>query len=67
METFVQLDDVDIMILLKNSLQCDDFILKTLSQGLIQRRLFRVELSNNPLYATDVNDLRDRIAQVIGH
>ncbi|MBK8502839.1 MAG: HD domain-containing protein [Saprospiraceae bacterium] len=66
METFVQLDDVDIMILLKNSLQCDDFVLKTLSQGLIQRQLFRVELSNHPLVATNVTDLRARIAQSVG-
>lgn len=63
LETFVRLDDIDIMILLKNSLQCDDFILKTLAQGLIQRRLFRVELSNTALNIRDIDDLKERISK----
>ena len=63
LENFVQLDDVDIMILLKNLQHCDDFVLRMLSQGLIQRQLFRVELSNKPLENNNVDDLRDRIAR----
>ncbi|MCB0667843.1 MAG: HD domain-containing protein [Saprospiraceae bacterium] len=63
LEAFVQLDDVDIMILLKNSIHYNDLILNTLAQGLIQRRLFQVRLSNNPAETADKEKLMEDIAQ----
>lgn len=63
LEAFVQLDDVDIMILLKNSIHYNDLILNTLAQGLIQRRLFQVRLSSNPAETADKEKLIEDIAQ----
>ena len=66
LDAFVQLDDVDIMILLKNALHCDDFILRTLSRGLIQRQLFKVQFFNKPLDTSEIQDLKYRIADRFG-
>lgn len=66
LDAFVQLDDVDIMILLKNSIHCSDSILNTLARGLIERQLFRVQLSNNPINISDKEALKKRIAGVFG-
>jgi len=44
---FAKLDDVDIISALKNWQDHSDFILSFLSKSIINRKLFRVELSNN--------------------
>jgi uncharacterized protein len=62
LDAFVQVDDVDVMILLKNSLYSDDYLLRTLARGLIQRKLFRVELSNHPQDSSRIEELRQEIA-----
>ncbi|MCB0687808.1 MAG: HD domain-containing protein [Saprospiraceae bacterium] len=48
LNAFVNLDDVDIMILLKDALHSKDYILRTLAEGLINRQLFKVQLSSIP-------------------
>lgn len=63
LDNFVQVDDVDIMVLLKNSLNGTDYILSTLSEGLIQRKLFQVELSGDPFRSTYIDDLENRLAR----
>ncbi len=45
---FTQLDDIDILAALKIFSQHQDIVLSTLSNGIIQRKLFKVELSNLP-------------------
>ncbi len=65
LEAFVQMDDVDIMILLKNSASCSDYILHTISKGLIERILFRVELSDNPNFFKFENDLKAKLATAL--
>lgn len=65
LDAFIQLDDIDIMILLKNSLNSGDFILNTLCQGLIHRQLFRVQLSDSPFDTNDIKILKDRIADTL--
>ncbi|NND33940.1 MAG: HD domain-containing protein, partial [Saprospiraceae bacterium] len=63
MQAFVQLDDIDIMILLKNSIPSKDFILGTLSLSLIQRRLFKVELSEKPIETRYIDNLTKQIEE----
>lgn len=43
---FAQLDDYDIVSALKSWKNCDDLILSYLSQGLIDRKLFKLEFEN---------------------
>jgi uncharacterized protein len=45
---FVRLDDTDILMALKNFTQSQDPVLKLLSEGLVHRRLFRIELQSQP-------------------
>lgn len=45
---FVRLDDTDILMALKSFTQSQDPVLKLLSEGLVHRRLFRIELQSQP-------------------
>jgi len=46
LETFASLDDTDIMAAVKVWAGHNDFILSTLSQNLVQRKLYHVDISN---------------------
>jgi len=48
LDRFYLLDDVDILIALKNFCNSSDPVLKLLADGLIHRKLFRVELQHVP-------------------
>jgi uncharacterized protein len=48
LERFVRLDDTDILMSLKAFTQSKDSVLKLLSEGLVHRRLFRIELQSQP-------------------
>jgi HD superfamily phosphohydrolase len=48
LEKFARLDDYDVMGALKEWMSADDFVLRYLSQGLIDRRLFKVEHQAKP-------------------
>ena len=48
LDTFIQLDDNDIWCALKSWATHPDKVLSTLSRGLVDRRLFKVELSPKP-------------------
>ena len=60
---FLEIDDHDIVFLLKNSFLCDDYILRTLSKGLIQRRLFALELAPTPHKAEYIEETVANIAE----
>ncbi|NND06988.1 MAG: HD domain-containing protein [Saprospiraceae bacterium] len=62
LSAFVSLDDVDILALLKNALYCSDFQLHLLADGLINRNLFRVELSVIPFKSKDVDLIKEEVA-----
>ena len=63
-DAFLQLDDHDIVILLKNSFLCGDYILRTLAKGLIQRKLFSLELSLIP-FKTEI--IEETVSQIAEH
>lgn len=53
LDYFEQLDDTDIWAAIKNWQFHPDFVLSTLSKGLLERKLFKIEMSN-----TEPNTLR---------
>lgn len=63
LENFIQLDDNDIWTALKVWSTHDDKVLSTLSKGLIDRHLFKVEVSSSPLTKSQKDKLLAQIAQ----
>lgn len=63
LENFVQLDDNDIWTALKVWSTHEDKVLSTLSKGLIDRHLFKVEVSSSPLTKSQKDKLLALIAQ----
>ena len=61
LQYFAALDDFDIIMGLKSFMNHDDFIISFLAKSLINRRLFRIELSNEPFRRDHVKKLRQRI------
>jgi HD superfamily phosphohydrolase len=57
LETFASLDDTDIMAAVKVWTGHNDFILSTLSQNLVQRKLYHVDISNKRPDKEFVNSL----------
>jgi HD superfamily phosphohydrolase len=62
LEIFSQLDDNDIFSALKVWQNHSDPVLAMLSDGLLNRRLFRIEIRKNPFNPELVNNLRKKLA-----
>ena len=62
LENFIQLDDNDIWTALKVWSNHEDKVLSTLSKGLINRNLFKVEIASTPLSKSQKDKLADQIA-----
>lgn len=63
LENFIQLDDNDIWTALKVWSNHPDTVLSTLSQGMINRKLFKVEQSSAPIDKEQVDNLIDTISK----
>ncbi|MDF1575808.1 MAG: HD domain-containing protein [Bacteroidales bacterium] len=63
LDEFARLDDDDIMASAKVWCNNSDRVLSMLANGLVNRRLFSVELDNQPYRADLVKKLRDRVAE----
>ena len=66
LDTFIQLDDNDIWCALKMWSAHPDKVLSTLSRGLVDRRLFKVELSTKPFSRAYKNEIAERICSNVG-
>ena len=66
LDTFIQLDDNDIWCALKAWSTHPDKVLSTLSRGLVDRRLFKVELSPKPFSREYKSDIAERICSTLG-
>ncbi|BEG98006.1 HD domain-containing protein [Bacteroides sedimenti] len=62
LEQFIQLDDSDIWTALKVWSAHPDTVLSTLSQGLINRQIFKVETSTNPISEERMKTLFNEIS-----
>ena len=63
---YAELDDSDIWSALKVWKHDDDLILSTLAKDLLERRLFKVEVTEVPPTEEHVADIRRRIADAMG-
>ncbi|XOV91325.1 MAG: HD domain-containing protein [Bacteroidota bacterium] len=61
LDVFGMLDDTDIWGSIKFWAQHDDFVLKTLSNSLLRRKLFKIELSNEKISTERINDLKSSL------
>ncbi|MBP7184655.1 MAG: HD domain-containing protein [Saprospiraceae bacterium] len=61
-KAFLQLDDYDIFVCLKSWIDCPDYILSTLSNGVINRRLFKIEIKNTKFSSDYISNIRQRVA-----
>jgi HD superfamily phosphohydrolase len=61
LEYFAQLDDVDILASAKVWCNNSDTVLSLLSNGLVNRKLFSVELNNQPFDADRVEKIREQV------
>ena len=66
LDTFVQLDDNDVWCALKAWSTHPDKVLSTLSRGLVDRRLFKVELSPKPFSREYKSEIAERICTSLG-
>lgn len=66
LDTFTLLDDNDIWCSLKAWATHPDKVLSTLSRGLVDRRLFKVEISTKPFSRTYKNEIAERICHTLG-
>ncbi|MFA6872860.1 MAG: HD domain-containing protein [Bacteroidaceae bacterium] len=63
---FIHLDDSDIWSALKEWANHSDIILRTLSQGIINRKIFKVEVTEEPASANRIEQLREQICKRFG-
>ena len=63
LQNFAKLDDVDVMAAVKSWTQHHDRTLSLLSQNLIERHLFRIEMQNGPFSATKIEKLKKIVKQ----
>ncbi len=63
---FCELDDDDINVSLKAWAKSDDRLLSFLSSSLVNRRLFHIEMSREPIDADRINQEKELAAQKLG-
>ena len=59
LDIFTELDDFDIFTSIKEWRKCDDKILSYLCNSLVNRELFRIELSNKPFTQSYINQIKE--------
>lgn len=63
LERFYMMDDIDVLMALKNLVYDIDPVLQILSDGLINRRLFRVELQPKPFEKDYIHQIKEKVRQ----
>lgn len=66
LENYIQLDDNDIWTSLKVWSSHPDKILSTLSSGMIDRQLFKVEVTSEPISAERIEELKGLVCEKLG-
>lgn len=66
LEQFIRLDDNDIWTSLKVWCDHEDCVLRTLSRGMVNRLIFKVEVSNEPFEEKHISNIKEEIAQRMG-
>lgn len=63
LDAFVRIDDTDIVNLIKAATYLEDERIQILSRGLLDRHLFRIQLSKSPFAEAEIAELKDKIAK----
>ncbi len=63
LETFMQIDDTDIINCMKLCQNHKDFILSYLSTSLLRRRLFKVIVNEGPIASDLINNIRQKVVK----
>ncbi len=58
---FSKIDDTDVTYLTKNLMDDNDDLINLLANGIINRRLFKVELQNKPFLESKINRVKEKI------
>ena len=66
LDSFSRLDDYDIWSAIKVWQENEDFILSKLSKGLVNRRLFKIEISKTPFSEERINYEKQLCASTFG-
>lgn len=66
LDQFAQLDDFDVMMAIKMMTRSEDKVLRLLSDRLINRKLFKVELKNEPFDCDQIEKLRHKVELQLG-
>lgn len=61
LDDFALLDDSDISASLKSWIKCDDFVLSTLCEMLVNRKLYKVAIQNEPFDEKQVTHLKKKV------
>lgn len=60
---YLEIDDIDIFQMLKDEMFGEDFILSYLSSSLLNRNLFTIEFTENPMPSDFVDEVRQKCAE----
>ncbi|MEM6963814.1 MAG: HD domain-containing protein [Bacteroidota bacterium] len=63
LDQYATLDDIDILAALKSWSHHEDFVLAYLSKSIINRRLFKIKMQNEPIGSDFVEELRQKLAK----
>jgi uncharacterized protein len=66
LDSFALLDDYDILASIKEWTNHPDKILSLLCMGMVNRKLFRIQMSNKPFEANAVGEMREKIKKHFG-
>lgn len=65
LELFAKIDDFDVFTSIKEWENSNDKVLSTLCTNLVQRQLFKTEISNNPFEKTEIDNLKNEIGEIL--
>jgi len=62
---FAQVDDYDIIFLIKSCVESSDFVLQYLAKSLINRKLFHIITSTSPFNSDEIKDFRHKTESLL--
>lgn len=62
LDAFVQLDDSDILNLIKSAMHIDNPKIQILARGLIERHIFRIQLSIEPFAEAEIKEIKAKLS-----
>ncbi|MDW8273554.1 MAG: HD domain-containing protein [Chitinophagales bacterium] len=62
---YSELDDTDVMAALKNWKKSPDKVLSYLCNAILNRKLFKIELSKEPLPQSKIDEIRKKVSEVL--